>query len=384
MSTEVTLAIRHGVRWLLAAILGGCTTVGVGQPPQETVVSTENFVEHKIDLGNDTSSAGGIATFTLHINEGETGFTFFGEADHLLMIERLTDPSGKTASKWQTWWYGNQDLTDAFWPYYNEVSLTWPMVEENSPLEAGDWTVQVASVDANWAYLGGVPIHASARIRTDENPDEGHVRIALVWAKDVENEPGVSEAVDQAIDHWREIWAPAGLTLEVREVSSNLDPSLDPPWETTSGVAEAATLADDGEIVVLMGDLLHDNPTWYGVSGGIPGPLEITGHSATSVSWLAHAGTDAKFNHDEILLFGETLAHEVGHYLGLQHPVQSDYSRWDTLADTPQCQNANTCESDLGDNIMFPYSICDNNGCVDALYLTDEQIGQLDVAGGAR
>lgn len=389
--------------WSAIALLAACARdpVGTGveppdpttpadtDPPLTTTVPdptapTPGFAERAVDLGSARSDADGIATFTIEIAEGDTGFTLFGAAGELLMIERLVDPDGNVASKWQTWWNGPRDLTDAFWPYYPEVSLTWPMRGQDAPLRAGTWTVDVATVDGSWDYVGDVEVAATARIRSDAAPDAGTVRVLLVWADGVEAEPGVAEAVDAAVGRWREVWAPANLTLELREVSSALSPDLLPPWDPASEIPDAAAMADDGEVVVLLGELMRDNWYWYGVAGGIPGPLEITAHSAILVSWLPHAGQDATFDDDEIGLFGETLAHEVGHYVGLQHPVQSDYERWDAIEDTVECAGPADCESALGTNIMFPYSICDEDGCVDTFALTADQIAQLHLAGATR
>ncbi len=363
----------------------------------EPTVPVTGFAERTVDLGTARSGADGIVSFDVEILAGDTGFTLFGAAGELLMIERLVAPDGTVVSKWQTWWNGPRDLSDAFWPYYQEVSLGWPMRASDGEIQPGTWTVDVATVDADWDYLGGVDVAASARIRGDDDPATGTIRVALVWADvtplwrstrnmagALQEEPGVADAVAAAVERWREVWAPASLTLELREVSSALSADMLPPWDPDSEVADAAALADDGEIVVLMGDLMGDSFYWYGVSGGVPGPLEVTGHSAILVSWLPHAGADAAFDADEIGLFGETLAHEVGHYVGLQHPVQSDYQRWDAIDDTVECKGPADCESQLGENIMFPYSICDADGCVDTFALTTDQIGQLQLAGATR
>jgi hypothetical protein len=51
------------------------------------------------------------------------------------------------------------------------------------------------------------------------------------------------------------------------------------------------------------------------------------------------------------------MAHEVGHFQGLMHPVESSYETWDALGDTPECGGPNACERDVGNNLMFPYTV---------------------------
>jgi hypothetical protein len=362
-------------------LLLGCESGGFDSA--ETFTSPD-YDERTVPLGTANSGPDGIASFTVDIRQGDNGFSVFATAGDLVSIEQVRDPSGNIATRWEDWYYDPIDLTDAFYPYYQNVMFTWPMRAEDGELEPGDWTVEVASTNANWDYKANVDVTASARIRSDGDPDNGIVRVVLVFAEGVEEEPGVREAVDGAIARWREVWGPAGLTLELREVNSSFDAQLEPPWDPATDTSGAAALAEDGEVVVFLGELLNGNRTWYGVSGGIPGPLEVTDRSATLVSWLAHAGINAEFDADEIGLFGETLAHEVGHYVGLQHPVQSDYSRWDALGDTPECTNATTCESQLGENLMFPYSICSGGSCVDTYIITNDQLGEMQRAAAAR
>ncbi len=370
------------MRWFPVLLLAACEDGVLGDTAEP--FTSENYFERKIDLGNAGSGGDGIASFPVEVRDGETGFTVFATAGDLLSIEAVRDPEGRTVTRWQDWYYVPNDLSDAFYPYYDDVVFTWPMRDEDAPLDPGRWTVEIATSNANWQYKDDVTVQATARLRSDADADRAIVRVVLVFAEGVASEPGIREAVDGGIARWRDVWGPVGLELELREVSSGFDAALEPPWDPASDTEGAAAVAEDGEIVVFLGELLNENTNWYGVSGGIPGPLEVTERSATLVSWLAHAGPNGRFDADEIGLFGETLAHEVGHYVGLQHPVQSDYARWDALGDTPECGGAASCESDLGDNIMFPYSICPRGVCLDTFRLTDDQVGELQRAGAAR
>ena len=135
---------------------------------------------------------------------------------------------------------------------------------------------------------------------------------------------------------------------------------------------------DIGEVPVILTELLDGSTGYYGISGGIPGALTETDLSAVVLSWLSFAGRDGIIDEEGALLMGETLAHEVGHYSGLFHPVEDGFRYWDALDDTDECRNRSECETQLGENFMFPYSICDFTSCVRAVDVTDDQAGVMN------
>ena len=95
------------------------------------------------------------------------------------------------------------------------------------------------------------------------------------------------------------------------------------------------------------------------------------------VGWWANAGPDGNFSENDIQLYGETLAHEVGHYVGMYHPVEWSYASWDALDDTDACTNMRDCEAALGGNNMFPYPICGPGGCRRQSDYTSDQGGVM-------
>ncbi len=108
-----------------------------------------------------------------------------------------------------------------------------------------------------------------------------------------------------------------------------------------------------------------------GVAGGIPGLPGKTGtrSSAMVVIFDSHLGTPGTApNTSEQNLMGETIAHEAGHWLGLFHLVESNYSTtqniWtrDPITETPRCTQSplnlancdSTSENNSGArNVMF-------------------------------
>jgi hypothetical protein len=115
--------------------------------------------------------------------------------------------------------------------------------------------------------------------------------------------------------------------------------------------------------VLLVDDFIGGFGT-LGFSTGIPGPIATpdTGASAVTLSLDGHRGRDGTLDTD---LLGETIAHEVGHQLGLFHTTEAGGDSFDILADTPECPagrfdsngdgqvTARECGERDGANFMF-------------------------------
>lgn len=101
-----------------------------------------------------------------------------------------------------------------------------------------------------------------------------------------------------------------------------------------------------------------------GYAGGIPGPplLQGTAHSGVAISTFGGLST---MSQADLVLQGATMAHEVGHYLGLFHTTEKSGNGFDPLSDTPECDrgvydtdgdgavSAAECSSADGPNLMF-------------------------------
>ncbi|MEL6741773.1 MAG: M12 family metallo-peptidase [Planctomycetota bacterium] len=104
-----------------------------------------------------------------------------------------------------------------------------------------------------------------------------------------------------------------------------------------------------------------DAPGVLGVAAGIPGPNGIpqTPGSGVVVALTSHRTVDGVVN---TTLMGETIAHELGHQLGLFHTSESDGSGHDVVDDTAECTLADDANGDGqlaaeecpdGANVMF-------------------------------
>lgn len=92
-----------------------------------------------------------------------------------------------------------------------------------------------------------------------------------------------------------------------------------------------------------------------GVAGGAPGP-PITGTPHSGVIATSHGGASFDTSSERKIL-AETMAHEVGHYLGLYHTTEENGAWFDPITDTPECPSDDptpgTCPD--GTNLMFSF-----------------------------
>jgi len=101
-----------------------------------------------------------------------------------------------------------------------------------------------------------------------------------------------------------------------------------------------------------------------GIAGGIPGPQLLQGTANSGVAINTFGGL-AGLQGKDMGAMASTMAHEVGHYLGLQHTTERYGDTFDPLSDTPQCDvnvrdrnkdgivSAEECAALDGPNLMF-------------------------------
>lgn len=344
--------------------------------------------------GADPLTVDGFSTITnqngrfsvdLEVPDGVDHFqlTAIGDRNETVYVEEVWDPRGDRVVYWEDWWYSPYSLSNAI--YGDRVAaFDWPSRAQDGTLTPGTWTIEGSMVDAQSYYATRSGLEVSTALKRDDDVSDGTVAVRIVWADGVDGDPDVVAAVEQAVERWREVWGGAGIQLDERYVTSDLDPHL--PWAWTGDDPDVEAFSQskrEDELQLIVGEQVRQNDAIYGVAGGIPGTIVPSGSTYVVLSWVVHAGRDAAFDADEIRLMGETMAHEVGHYTGLFHPVESTYDAWDALDDTPECQNWRTCESELGTNVMFPYSICGGGSCLATDGITGDQEGVMQRFVGA-
>jgi hypothetical protein len=359
---------------LLSLLLVGCAGSKGGDTA--TVTELDGVTTRR---WSGTSDIGGLHEVRVDVASDEDALLVCGqtgESSRWLSVERIADPDGNIAMKWQDWYDVPQVLTGAIFPSGKDTCLNWPVRAEDGPLDPGVWTVSLATTDNQNQYTSGTTLDVVAQTRVAPG-DTGVLRVALAYAGELSEEPDLVAAVDEAILRWADIWAPTGVSIEVETVNVDLGADLPDLLEGGDAWTRAAAQTDDNDMLMVIGETIDGSTALYGLSGGVPGGLTAGPRAAVAISWLANAGQDGIFDEDEIQLLGDTLAHEAGHFAGLVHPVEDSWEQWDALSDTSECGRRVTCEDDLADNNMFPYPLCDRSACEPQGALTEDQAAVL-------
>ena len=360
---------------LLALLVPVACVEASGKKQKVDVVSDGALTTRRLST---STGSNGIATLEVPLAKDETSFGVYLRATSgaaYPTTEAITSPDGAMVLSWDQW-YDEYSLTGAVYPEAADSMLSWPVRAEDGPLSSGSWQVEVAVTDDDGNYLANQALDVVIQTRTDPGGiDAGTVTVRLVYADALDQDEEVVRGTEAAIERWREVWAAYGLELVLSTEGSDIDGDLPGLDDLSSTVYEASAQGTDGDLMVLVGETIDGSLDAYGIAGGIPGPLVESGRGTVVISWLANAGGDGRFSDDDIRLYGETLAHEVGHYAGLFHPVEDGWGAWDALDDTPRCQGRGACEGDLGDNLMFPYPVCGWDDCTPQDVLSDGQIG---------
>jgi len=180
----------------------------------------------------------------------------------------------------------------------------------------------------------------------------------------------------KVVNQLKTIYSQAGVTIGSIEYDDLDGPGaekytyIDSTIGTDSEVAELMKLGKSGDgterlHVYFVKHINGESGFGYvelGQAGGLPGPAFLDGTVGSGVVMGMDTFAEIGWSLDEytgIVLTATTLAHEIGHFLGLFHVVEQTWD-YDPIPDTPECPKQNglpdesKCKGKSGtDNLMF-------------------------------
>ncbi len=284
------------------------------------------------------------------------------------------------------------------------LSLLLPNNDVSFPLDddkivvAGDYGALFSGVYLDNATVDSehtLTSEVKALVKKDNDINFGLLNINLYFVGNTVVDAATSESgvqrVDEILAGIDTIYAQVGIELgEVKRfnLTTAAADSLGIDFELTD--AESITLLfeniqrEEGVMNIFLVESFSI-PGVVGLSLGIPGLPVVEGFPTSAAIFAMLTPIDQQSG-TELNILKRIIAHEIGHYLGLYHPTESDGEEFDPLTDTAQCGTENDangdgfvthseCTDKGAENLMF-WVLPDNNNDInniDGITLSEQQ-----------
>jgi hypothetical protein len=363
------------------AIIGGDTPV-VGLPPNgfpDGGFTGDPSSVIALDVAGRTSTGGlrGTSDFTVGVTEGiseiratitkANAVQFVAQSGGAVLAGALLDTAGDPLVELMAPTFGPQQ-TAAVFADRSINSLPYPTSFLDSAIVSGsEYRYQILSTAAGQNGISGTVV-----AKNDPFLAGGTLRVRVYIVGTLAQSSENRTAISQAIEIWREIYDAAGINLDVtlEDLVSGTGILPSPNVGSAIYAANAATARPYTLNLYVGAGISQTSGTSpgdtfpnevLGIAASIPGPSIPTIKSAVALSLVGHYGPDGIFSSSEVEIFGSTMAHEAGHYLGLFHTVEfagesdDSYIPGDLFPDTVPCFTTQECiNTGASANLMFP------------------------------
>jgi hypothetical protein len=256
--------------------------------------------------------------------------------------------------------------------------FNWPISDDEPDIGGEHLRVVLCAVNPDRTLAPGAQLLVETLQATDDDFFRGTLGVNLIYAGGTADDPEVVAAFTDAAERMRAIFADTGLEVELFSESWPDGDLPRPGFGSPAAWTELTTSTDNLAIdVVVAYGIAGSEADVLGAAGSIPGGLIGSARSGVILSATANAGPDLRFSDGEVDLLAGTMGHEIGHMLGLFHPVELSYDRWDALLDTERCTTEAGCQGALGRNLMYPSALCSQSGCLTQTDITANQVSVL-------
>ena len=378
-STVRVLLSRAVTGAAAAALCLGCGGGGGGGSGESSHSSARGADSTTVLTSVDVVSDGnGVASASFELPSGTNKAALTASTDAFIGTDLVVSDTGAVYANYEGEITTLSTSIDTFVSTVNAPSRDF-----DPPLSAGTLSMQTTVASGsdeagNIAVAAGRPVNFSVLGKADPDLSSGAVTVNIVFIGPAAQD-GVKAAMQQAIGVFSGIYAgEAG----IEPVISQFDfggPGVLPDPSTGDALYLAISAAVPAPGVNVCVGLDLSTSDLLGLSSGIPGPPLPTVKSCVGVSAINAAGGDGAYSEEDIRVLGETLAHEIGHYMGLFHPVEGDFASFDPLTDTPLCSGAGNCDAVLGSNNMYYSPIAGAGGAlIPQSQFTPQQRGVLN------
>lgn len=333
------------------------------------------------DVATATTDGNGLATVTLPIPADANKVAVIAEAAGLISTTSITNDLGTTYLS------DTGEITSLASDLEPFISTATVSSRDFDPPIAGT-TLNVSNLvgssaddESYGAPVPGQEVRYTLLSQHDADLNSGSLRVNVLFVGPTGSDQLLRSTMKRAYQVFRDIYAKAHITLDIAEKEVDGPYVLPDPFAGDELYQRLSSDARSPAVNICLGEDLSF-PGLLGEAGGIPGSPLPSPRSCVGVSVINSAGPTGDFNTEFTRVLGETLAHEVGHYLGLFHPVEGDLATYDPLSDTPECGSTEDCDAQIGANFMYYTPIRDPNATELALLpqagLTPQQAGVMN------
>lgn len=241
----------------------------------------------------------------------------FGKSRDAALSTQIQDSSGQTFPEYKDKALYNNTISEKNSAFDNGViGYSLPIVSQGYPTIGGSWKGEV-----NYDPDYGIPEMKVTQRITQEGQFKKYVlpvNLVLYCAK--KNLDKRTEWINKELNKVKSIFQQASINC----VFSSIHVKGSPPknisddfWSKTTGDVVKANAKNDQLTVIIIENLIVKLPLEAGKSGGIPGPQGFVNNFAAVLIRITNDPADVLVTNQDFLAY--TIAHEMGHYLGLTH-----------------------------------------------------------------